>query len=125
MLGWRDDVAEVLRKADIFVFTSAPTGEGMPGVLIEAGLSALPTVACAVPGARTVIDDDTTGMVVDPGDLGAMVEAVGRLVEDDDLRSRMGQAARRRCIERFSLDAVSALWASFLDPLAGRRSARR
>jgi glycosyltransferase involved in cell wall biosynthesis len=125
MLGWRDDVAAVLREADIFVFTSAPTGEGMPGVLIEAGMTGLPTVACAVPGARTVIDDGTTGMVVDPGDLDAMVEAVGRLVEDRDLRDRMGQAARRRCTERFSLDAISALWASFLDPLAGPRPARR
>ena len=42
LLGRRSDVPELLRQSDVFVFTSLPTGEGMPGVLIEAGLSGLP-----------------------------------------------------------------------------------
>jgi glycosyltransferase involved in cell wall biosynthesis len=124
MLGWQDDVAGVLRRADIFVFTSAPTGEGMPGVLIEAGMCGLATVATGVPGVRSVIEDGNTGLVVDPDDTVALVQAVGRLALDRSLRETMGQAARRRCVERFGLDAVSALWASFLDPLVPGRGAR-
>ena len=125
MLGWRDDVAEVLRGADVFVFASAPTGEGMPGVLIEAGMTGLATVATTVPGASTVVEDGVTGLLVAPDDTGALADAVGRLVGDAGLRRRMGDAARRRCTERFSLDAVSALWASFLQPLVDRSAARR
>ena len=55
LLGPRSDVPELLRSADVFVFTSLPTGEGMPGVLIEAGLSGLPAVSTPVPGAATVV----------------------------------------------------------------------
>jgi glycosyltransferase involved in cell wall biosynthesis len=122
LLGSRDDVAEVLRGADVFVFTSRPTGEGMPGVLIEAGLTGLPVVATAVPGARTVVEDGATGFVVDADDTAGMVEATARLVADADLRRHMGEAARRRCTERFSLDAVAAVWTAFIQPLVDRET---
>jgi glycosyltransferase involved in cell wall biosynthesis len=126
MLGSRADVAEVLRGADVFVFTSSPTGEGMPGVLIEAGMTALPAVATAVPGVRTIVNDGEGGIVVDVDDLEAMVDATARLVSQVALRRSMGDAARRRCVERFSLEAVAACWLSFLEPLVERAvSARR
>jgi glycosyltransferase involved in cell wall biosynthesis len=117
LLGSRTDVAEVLRGADVFVFTSLPTGEGMPGVLIEAGLTGLPVVATAVPGVRTIVEDGVSGIVVGVEDVDAMVEATARLVEDSVLRVRLGAAARQRCIERFSLEAVASCWLSFLTPL--------
>jgi len=126
LLGSRDDVAEVLRGADVFVFTSRPTGEGMPGVLIEAGLTGLAVVATAVPGVRTIVEDGTSGFVVDVDDVDAMVEATARLVADPDLRRRVGEAGRERCTARFSLAAVAACWTAFLDPLVERGvSARR
>jgi len=120
LLGTRSDVAEVLRGTDVFVFPSLPTGEGMPGVLIEAGLTGLPVVATDVPGVRSVVDDGITGFVVGVDDLDAMVEATSRLLSGPSLRHAMGGAARRRCLERFSLDAVAACWLSFLDPLFSR-----
>lgn len=120
MLGSRSDVAEILRGADIFVFPSLPTGEGMPGVLIEAGMTGLPSVATAVPGVRTIVDDGATGLVVAVDDLDAMVAAVARLLSQPARRREWGDAARRRCVDRFSLDAVAACWLSFLDPLVVR-----
>ncbi len=120
MLGSRDDVAEVLRGADAFVFPSLPTGEGMPGVLIEAGMSGLPVVATAVPGVRTIVEDGVGGFVVDVTDLDAMVDATARLVSSSTLRAVMGDAGRARCVERFSLEAVAACWLSFLEPLVER-----
>jgi glycosyltransferase involved in cell wall biosynthesis len=120
LLGSRPDVAELLRGADVFVFPSRPTGEGMPGVLIEAGMSGLPVVATAVPGVRTIVEDGIGGFVVDTDDMAAMVEATARLAGSAELRRTMGDAARRRCVERFSLDAVAACWKSFLDPLVAR-----
>jgi glycosyltransferase involved in cell wall biosynthesis len=120
MLGSRPDVADLLRGADAFVFPSLPTGEGMPGVLIEAGMSGLPVVATAVPGARTIVEDGAGGYVVDVDDVDAMVEAVARLVVQPALRRSMGEAGRARCVERFSLEAVAACWLSFLEPLVER-----
>lgn len=125
LLGMRSDVAAVLRESDVLIFPSLPTGEGMPGVLIEAGLTGIPVVATAVPGATTIVEDGVTGFVVEPGsdDGGPLVEATTRLVSDASLRTRMGAAARRRCVERFSLDAVTARWNAFLEPLVADRSA--
>jgi glycosyltransferase involved in cell wall biosynthesis len=115
----------VLRGADVFVFPSLPTGEGMPGVLIEAGMTGLPVVATATPGVRTIVEDGATGFVVDVEDLEAMVDATARLAGNRVLRGRMGAAARQRCVERFSLDAVAACWLSFLAPLVARSVRRR
>ena len=117
LLGSRSDVAELLGRADVMVFPSRPQGEGMPGVLIEGGLSGLPIVATDVPGVRTVIDDGTTGDVVGVEDLDGMVDALARLVGDEDLRQTMGTSARARCITRFSIGAVGALWLQVLTPL--------
>jgi glycosyltransferase involved in cell wall biosynthesis len=117
LLGSRADVAELLGRADIMVFPSRPQGEGMPGVLIEGGLSALPIVATDVPGVRTVIDDGTTGYVVGVDDLDAMVAHLTLLIEDRELRRTMGEAARVRCVARFSVEAVGALWLRVLTPL--------
>jgi len=117
MLGSRADIAELLGHSDIMVFPSRPQGEGMPGVLIEGGLSGLPIVATDAPGVRTVVDNGTTGYVLDVDDLEGMVDALDRLLADNGLRHAMGEAARARCIEQFSIGAVGALWLHVLTPL--------
>ena len=117
VLGARSDVAELLGRADVLVFPSRPRGEGMPGVLIEAGLSALPVVATDVPGVRSVVVDGSTGFVVGPEDAAALADRLARLVEDADLRRTMGEAARARCVEQFSIAAVGAAWRRVLAPL--------
>ena len=117
LLGSRSDVAELLGRSDVMVFPSRPQGEGMPGVLIEGGLCGLPIVATDVEGVRTVIDDGVTGYIVGVDDLDAMIDALTRLVEDDDLRHTMGEAARTRCQQEFSIEAVAALWLEMLTPL--------
>lgn len=117
MLGSRSDVADLLRQADVLVFPSLPTGEGMPGVLIEAGLSGVPVVATRAPGVPMIVSDGETGLVVDVHDTAAMVDATAALLLDDPRRREMGRAARRWCLERFSLDVVSEQWLGFLTPL--------
>jgi glycosyltransferase involved in cell wall biosynthesis len=117
LLGARGDVAEVLRESDIFVFPSLPRGEGMPGVLIEAGMSALPVVTTATPGVDAIVADGETGYVVGVEDVDAMVEAVAGLLTDTDRRRAMGQAARRRCVEHFNMEGVTKKWLDALLPL--------
>lgn len=123
LLGHRSDVAEVLRQADVFVFPSAPEGEGMPGVLIEAGLSGLPVVASAVPGVASVLAEGETGFVVGADDTAGMVAAAARLLDDPTLAATMGAAARARCAARFTLEAVGEAWQRVLDPLLARSAA--
>ncbi len=117
LVGHRDDVAEQLRSADVFLFPSAPAGEGMPGVLIEAGLSGLPVVATGVPGVASVLVDGETGVIVPVDDREAMVRATARLLDEPALRQSMGAAARARCERHFTLDAVGAAWMRVLGPL--------
>ncbi|HEY7916712.1 MAG TPA: glycosyltransferase family 4 protein [Acidimicrobiales bacterium] len=128
VLGPRSDVADQMRAASVLVFPSRPAGEGMPGVLIEAGLSGLPVVATAVPGVRSIVREGETGLVVPVDDVPAMVSATARLLVDPDLRVAMGRAARKHCCDRFSLDATGERWIAVLQPLldagVGRRRAR-
>ncbi len=121
LLGARGDVAEVLRGTDVMLFPSLPRGEGMPGVLIEAGLSAVAVVATAAPGVSTIVADGETGMIVAVDDVDAMVDAVAGLIADPVRRQRMGHEARRRCVEQFSMETVANGWRAALMPLlAGR-----
>jgi glycosyltransferase involved in cell wall biosynthesis len=119
LLGARPNVAELLRQSDVLVFTSRPAGEGMPGVLIEAGLSGLPVVSTPVPGAATVLVDGVTGFIVEDS-VGAVTDAVTLLIDDPVRRAAMGSAARRRCEEEFTLDLMAARWQvalqSMVDP---------
>ncbi len=121
LLGRRPDVPELLRQADLLVFPSEAAGEGMPGVLIEAGLSGLPVVATAVPGVSTIVEEGRPGVVGDVDDFGALVSATGRLLADTQLRAEMGRAARARCLDRFSMAAAARRWSAVLDPLLTRR----
>jgi glycosyltransferase involved in cell wall biosynthesis len=117
LLGARSDVPELLRQADVLVFTSRPTGEGMPGVFIEAGLSGLAVVSTPVPGAAAVLDHGRTGFIVDDDGVGALAQAVGQLLDDPELRAAMGSAARHRCETEFSLDLMAQRWRATLQPL--------
>jgi glycosyltransferase involved in cell wall biosynthesis len=117
LLGGRSDVPDLLGQADVLVFTSLPPGEGMPGVLIEAGLSGLPVVATDVPGVRTIVRDRETGFIVDVEDMEGLVACTAKLLADPELRSTMGRAARRHCLDKFAIDSVAEQWSIALQPL--------
>jgi glycosyltransferase involved in cell wall biosynthesis len=119
--GGSREVAEIMRGADLLVFPSTPEGEGMPGVLIEAGLSGLPVVATAVAGVTDVVADGVTGVVVPVGDFGALVDAAAALVVDPERRLSMGAAARARCNELFTMRASASRWRELLSRLAPTR----
>lgn len=109
LLGRRDDVAELMRKASALVMTSASNTEGMPGVLIEAALSGLPTVTTAAAGVRDIVLDERTGLVADDHP-DSVVKAVARLLTDETRRRVMGTAAHEHGITHFSVAATAAQW---------------
>jgi glycosyltransferase involved in cell wall biosynthesis len=87
------DSARALNALDIFVLTSERRSEGIPTTVLEAMATGLPVVATDVGAVREVVDE-TSGIVVPPADSVALVEGVERLVENEDLRRRLGARAR-------------------------------
>jgi glycosyltransferase involved in cell wall biosynthesis len=114
-LGRRNDIPDLMRAADVFVFTSLREGEGMPGVLIEAALSGLSIVSTDVPGASDVVEDGVSGFIVPVNDVRELEERVRLLIANPLLRAEMGRAARLRAEERFTLSATSRLWSQVFD----------
>lgn len=109
VLGPRDDVPSLLADSHVLLSTSRPP-EGMPGVLIEAGMASLPAVTTDVPGAREVVVDGVTGLVVAVDDEAGLADSVETILRDRDLRDRMGDAARERCVAEFSLESAADRW---------------
>jgi glycosyltransferase involved in cell wall biosynthesis len=101
LLGERDDVPSLLAAADLFVLSTK--SEAMPMSILEAMAAGLPVVAARVGGVPELIVEGETGLLVPPGDVEALAEALGRLVGQPELRCRYGHAARKRAEERFDL----------------------
>jgi glycosyltransferase involved in cell wall biosynthesis len=108
-VGRSDDVPTLLRTFDVLLLASTRQ-EGMPGVLIEAGLTGLPVVATDVPGVREIVPSGLTGFVVSPDGPEEAFYALRTLVDNKELRLRMGEAARRHCETRFGLNASVRSW---------------
>lgn len=109
VLGSRDDVPTLLASSDLLVATGRPP-EGLPGVLIEAGLCGVAVVTTDVPGARDVVEDGVTGIVVPVDAPELLASAVGSLSTDPERLRAMGRAARERCLGLFTIDATVESW---------------
>ncbi len=91
-MAW-DRLMEKYDESDVFVMPSVEgRGEGVPKVALEAMARGVPVVASDVGGIRALIRDGENGILVPPGDEGAIEEAVGRLWNDPSLRSRLATA---------------------------------
>jgi glycosyltransferase involved in cell wall biosynthesis len=101
LAGTRDDVPELLARADVFALSSR--SEGAPLSILEAMAAGLPVVSSRVGGVPELVVDGETGLLVQPGDPAAMADALGRLVADADLRSRLGAAGRERAQRYFDV----------------------
>ena len=103
--GNQADVAPWLQAFDVFVLPSY-ANEGVPQALIQAMLTALPCVTTAVGSISELATDGETALVVPPQHAAALRGAIERLLGDESLRNRLGEAARRRCEAGFSYEAM-------------------
>jgi glycosyltransferase involved in cell wall biosynthesis len=104
LAGFRPDVLSLHKAFDIFVMSSVT--EGLGTSLLDAMLCSKPVVATAVGGIPEVVVDGETGFLVPPRDHEAMARAIVRLLEDEGLRKKMGDAGRARACERFSAERM-------------------
>ncbi len=116
--GFEDDVAAVLASADIFLLTSRH--EGISIALLEAMRAELPVIATRVGGVPETVVDGLSGVLIEPGDVGALSGAIELLALSEGKRQRLGQNAGRRIRERFSSTAMSLGYANlYREALAG------
>ena len=117
VIGWAD-ASDVLGAADIVLSTS--DNEGMPVALIEAQMLGLPVVATDVGSVSEVVLNKQTGFVTRPS-ARELTKALTELIYDDELRSQMGQAARRRANELFTPQALAGAHADLYRDLLATR----
>jgi glycosyltransferase involved in cell wall biosynthesis len=89
-----------MRSLDVLVVPSLT--EGSPLVTLEAMAAGVPVVASAVGGIPDQIRHDKEGLLVPPGDTGALGDALLELLRDPDRARRLGEAGRRRAASQFS-----------------------
>ena len=106
LLGFREDVNDLLRAADLFVVSSYL--EGMGTATLDAMAAGLPVAATRVGGVPEIVSDGLTGLLVPPRDPGALAEAITRLALDPELRARLGSGGRVKVLE-FSADRTEEL----------------
>lgn len=105
-LGYRHDVPDLLRAADIFTLPSHR--EGMPRSIVEAMLSGLPVVATDIRGSREEVVEGETGHLVPLGDVAALSQALQRLAKDPALRRKLGAAGRERALALYDESRIVA-----------------
>jgi len=118
LLGWRDDVAELLAAMDIFLLTSLY--EGLPRVVLQAMAAGVPVVATDTGGVAEVVLEGETGRLVPPGNPAAAAAAIADLAEDPETRRSLALTARSRLGEEFDRRRMVRDLEDLYDEVLGR-----
>ena len=103
-LGWLDDAEKLLAALDVFVSASETESFGL--AIAEAMAAGTAVVATATDGAREVVEDQKTGVLVPIGDVPRISSAIATLLADDGRRKEIGVRAQREVASRFSLQRM-------------------
>jgi UDP-glucose:(heptosyl)LPS alpha-1,3-glucosyltransferase len=104
--GERNDIERFYRIADLFVLTSIYEGFGL--VYLEAMATGIPCIGLKpdypkiIVSSDEIINNGTTGLLVDPYSVDDLTEKICKIIDDDDLKNKLGKNARRVCEERYS-----------------------
>ena len=100
------DWFELWQRADVFVMPTRHEAFGM--VFQEAAAAAVPVIATAINAIPELVEDGSTGLLIERGNRGDLVRAMRALAQSPDLRARMGAAARERMLTIASPDTYAA-----------------
>lgn len=117
-IGYTEDIAAHYRDADVFIFPSLE--EGCPQVTMEAGGCGLPVIATPM-GAGPLVKHEVNGLIVPPGDIDALAEALRRMAADEELRLSFAKRIAADAQE-FTYDRVSASRGALMADLLRRRA---
>jgi glycosyltransferase involved in cell wall biosynthesis len=113
--GFREDVPRVAAALDVFALSSRH--EGLSIALMEAMALGRPPVVTSVGGLPELVTHDRNGLLVPPGDPGALAAGIVSVLEDPVLADRLGQAARRRAADfdiRTAIGRMEAVYGELL-----------
>ena len=96
--------------------------EGMPLVVLDAMAHRKPVVATPVGGTPELVVDEETGLLVPPRDPERLAAAIGRVLADPELATRLGEAGRRRAAESFTIERMTRRVLEIYDEVAACRS---
>jgi len=115
--GWQTDVRGYYEAMDVFALSSHR--EGLPNVLLEAMALEVPVVATRVNGVPRLVQHGKNGLLVEPGDLGGLVEALAVMVSDAGRRDGFRAAGRQTVESRYSFAQRMTRIARVYDELLG------
>lgn len=104
-LGYRTDIAELLKSCHIVAFPSYYM-EGLPKSLIEADAIGRPIITSNSVGCKETVIDGYNGFLIQPKDVDALTERLDLFISNKELRTQMGANARKYAEEYFSIDTV-------------------
>jgi glycosyltransferase involved in cell wall biosynthesis len=108
------------KRASCFVLPSY--AEGLPMAMLEAMAHGMPVIATRVGAIPEVVTDGVEGFLIEPGDVAALADRMVQMERDPSLRHRMGQAARKRVEQGYSIETmVERLMAVYKEVLTGTR----
>jgi glycosyltransferase involved in cell wall biosynthesis len=100
--GFQSDPLSYINVFDIFVLTSER--EGLPRVILESMLMGKPVVASRIPGVVELVIEGETGFLVPSKDPEAFAEKILTLIDDQELRKKMGEQGKKRILENFTMN---------------------
>ena len=119
LLGYRDDVCDLLASCDLFVLPSL--FEGLPLSVLEAMAAGKPVVATAIGGTDEAVVHGETGLLVPPADAASLAKAIRTALSDPRLSQRLGAAGRARVYQEFSAQTmvrhITEIYDELLDSL--------
>jgi glycosyltransferase involved in cell wall biosynthesis len=112
----QDRIRGLFEQADVFALASS--AEGVPVVLMEAMAMEIPCVTTWITGIPELIRNSIDGLLVAPSDDQGLANAIALLMDDEDLRRRLGIAGRKRVMEKYDLRANVARLATVFEEAA-------
>jgi glycosyltransferase involved in cell wall biosynthesis len=117
VLGWRNDVPDLMQSADLFVLPSYFM-EGLPVSILEAMACGKPVVSTHHKGCEDAVVDQETGFLIPVKQIQPLVDRIVQMLDDAALRTRMGEAGRRRIEGRFELERCTQQIVDVLETIA-------
>ncbi len=112
-LGKQDPIEEILSIADVFLMPSGSETFGLAA--LEAMACQVPTVVSDVGGLPELVNDGETGFLCPLNDVDAFTNRTRALLQDQDLHTRMSEAARQRAIDTFDIDRVVPMYERYYE----------
>jgi len=118
-LGYRRNIWDILNDSDVFVLPSWRYMEGLPRVVIEAMACSVPVVGTNVEGTNEAVVQDETGLLVPHKDAASLANAIMKLIDEPQLRTRFGENGRQRVQKVFDIkehvDRVESVYQELLE----------